>query len=73
MSQNGKGSKPRPLGVAYDTYAENWDRIFKRKPKKTDGCEKFKCLWRRPPSTHDDPCATCGKPWSHHANEEGRW
>jgi hypothetical protein len=25
---NGKGSKPRPLVVDRDTYAENWERVF---------------------------------------------
>jgi len=35
MSQNGKGSKARPLAVAYDKYAANYDAIFrKKKPKK---------------------------------------
>ena len=28
---NGKGSKPRPLSVSYDRYADNWDDIFKKK------------------------------------------
>ena len=27
MSQNGKGSKPRPLSVSYDKYADNFDNI----------------------------------------------
>jgi hypothetical protein len=28
MSQNGKGSKPRPLSVSYNKYADNFDDIF---------------------------------------------
>jgi len=27
MSQNGKGSKPRPLSVSYNKYADNFDSI----------------------------------------------
>ena len=27
MSQNGKGSKPRPLSVSYNKYADNFDNI----------------------------------------------
>lgn len=30
----GKGSSPRPLSVKYDTYANNYDRIFKKQIKK---------------------------------------
>ena len=34
MTQNGKGSKPRPLSVGYNKYADNYDAIFrKKKPK----------------------------------------
>jgi hypothetical protein len=28
MSQNGKGSKPRPLSVDKETFNNNWDNIF---------------------------------------------
>ena len=28
---NGKGSKARPLSVSYDTYADNFDSIFRKK------------------------------------------
>jgi hypothetical protein len=27
---SGKGSKPRPLSVSYDTYKDNWDEIFRK-------------------------------------------
>jgi hypothetical protein len=27
MSRNGKGSKPRPLSVSYNKYADNFDNI----------------------------------------------
>lgn len=38
---NGKGSKPRPLATDYNTYAENYDRIFgkKKKQEKNDDSE----------------------------------
>jgi hypothetical protein len=29
--KNGKGSKPRPLSVSYDKYADNFDSIFRKK------------------------------------------
>lgn len=29
MSDGGKGSKPRPYSVDNDTFANNWDRIFR--------------------------------------------
>jgi hypothetical protein len=28
MSQNGKGDRPRPLGVPAETFGRNFDRIF---------------------------------------------
>lgn len=28
---NGKGSKQRPLSVSYETYADNFDSIFRKK------------------------------------------
>jgi hypothetical protein len=31
MSQNGKGDKPRPKGVDYNTWSKNYDRIFRKK------------------------------------------
>jgi len=33
MSQNGKGSKSRPLSVSYKTYGDNFDDIFRKKRK----------------------------------------
>jgi hypothetical protein len=30
MSDGGKGSRPRPLGVDKKTFDDNWDRIFKK-------------------------------------------
>jgi hypothetical protein len=32
---NGKGDKPRPKGVDYNTWSKNYDRIFKKKNKTT--------------------------------------
>jgi hypothetical protein len=34
MSQNGKGDKPRPKSVDYNTWSKNYDRIFRKKPDK---------------------------------------
>ncbi len=31
---NGKGSKLRPYSVKYSQYCDNWEAIFKKKPKK---------------------------------------
>lgn len=36
MSRNGKGSKSRPLSVSYKTYGDNFDDIFRKKPKAKD-------------------------------------
>lgn len=33
MSQNGKGSRPRPKSVDYKTWEKNYDRIFKKETK----------------------------------------
>lgn len=30
---SGKGSSPRPFSVSQDKFAENWDRIFGKKPE----------------------------------------
>jgi len=39
MSQNGKGSKPRPFSVSKDEYDKNWERIFGREyNQETDQC-----------------------------------
>jgi len=36
MSQNGKGSKPRPKSVDQKTWDKNYERIFgKKRPKKS--------------------------------------
>ena len=45
MSQNGKGSKPRPLSVSYDKYADNFDNIKgmgKNKPAQDKPTKKDK-------------------------------
>lgn len=34
MSENGKGSKPRPLSVSYEEYTDRWENIFKKKKPK---------------------------------------
>ena len=39
MSQNGKGSKPRPKSVDQKTWGNNYDRIFNHKIRK----EKRQC------------------------------
>ena len=40
MSQNGKGSKPRPLSVNRKSFDESWDRIFKKKDKPEESKEE---------------------------------
>ena len=41
MSQNGKGSKPRPKSVSYDIWSKNFDKIFKHgKKNKTQTKDK---------------------------------
>ena len=35
MSQNGKGSRPRPKNVDQKTWGKNYDRIFGKKTSKT--------------------------------------
>lgn len=30
MSKNGKGDRPRPKGVDYNTWEKNYNRIFKK-------------------------------------------
>ena len=36
MSDVGKGSKSRPLGVDFYKYSSNWDSIFRKSPKEID-------------------------------------
>lgn len=33
MSDGGKGSAPRPFSVSQETYANNFDRIFRKDPR----------------------------------------
>ena len=51
MSDGGKGSKARPLGVDYDKYISNWDAIFRKSPKEIDDAviedEAFKLVEER--------------------------
>ena len=51
MSDGGKGSKARPLGVDYDKYSSNWDSIFRKSPKEIDDAviedEAFKLVEER--------------------------
>ena len=51
MSDGGKGSKPRPLGVDFDKYSSNWDTIFRKSPKEIDDAviedEAFKLIEER--------------------------
>ena len=51
MSDGGKGSKARPLGVDYDKYSSNWDAIFRKSPKEIDDAviedEAFKLVEER--------------------------
>lgn len=40
MSQNGKGSKPRPYSVKYSQYCENWENIFRKNENKEENNDK---------------------------------
>jgi hypothetical protein len=50
MSDGGKGSKSRPLGIDFDKYSSNWDSIFRKSPKEIDDAvaedEAFKQIER---------------------------
>lgn len=35
MSQNGKGSKPRPFSVSNEDFAKSWDNIFSKQEDNT--------------------------------------
>ena len=40
MSQNGKGSKQRPLSVNRKSFNESWDLVFKKKDKPEEAKEE---------------------------------
>jgi hypothetical protein len=69
MSQNGKGSKPRPFSVPHDVYEENWERIFGNKKHKTfmeqcltNGDTRPPVLERGwAPGDYTCRCRTCGE------------
>jgi hypothetical protein len=47
MGDGGKGSSPRPYSVDQETFADNWDKIFKKKkPDVEDGYEQEERLER---------------------------
>lgn len=55
MSQNGKGSRPRPLSVDDQTFESNWNRIFKQTqesipPKEYTELLNSGLFWERFPS-----------------------
>jgi hypothetical protein len=51
MSDGGKGSKARPLGIDFDKYSSNWDAVFRKSPKEIDDAviedEAFKFVEER--------------------------
>ena len=51
MSDGGKGSKARPLGIDFDKYSNNWDAVFRKSPKEIDDAviedEAFKFIEER--------------------------
>ena len=51
MSDGGKGSKARPLGIDFDKYSSNWDAVFRKSPKEIDDAviedEAFKLIEER--------------------------
>lgn len=40
MSDGGKGSKPRPISVSNEEYANRWDAIFAKTTPEEDEAEK---------------------------------
>lgn len=40
MTQNGKGSKPRPKSIDYKTWGKNWEKIFKKQSNNSDRVPK---------------------------------
>jgi len=55
MSNNGKGSAPRPFSVDKETFASNWDRIF------MDNEEENLEFWPFPEKNPEKPLNTW--PW----------
>jgi hypothetical protein len=51
---SGKGSRPRPYSVSQDTFASNWDAIFKKKEvdmtPKVENMKKGTCGCGRSPT-----------------------
>lgn len=51
---SGKGSRPRPYSVSRDTFASNWDAIFKKKEvdmtSKNENMKKGTCGCGRSPT-----------------------
>ena len=51
MTDGGKGSKARPLGIDFDKYSSNWDAVFRKSPKEIDDAviedEAFKFVEER--------------------------
>ena len=41
-AEAGKGSSPRPYSVSQDTFASNWDTIFRKKETMTPSVEQMK-------------------------------
>ena len=41
-AEAGKGSRPRPYSVSQDTFASNWDTIFRKKETMTPSVEQMK-------------------------------
>ncbi len=65
MPDGGKGSSPRPYSVDQQTFADNWDRIFKHTSSlevTQEEDEAWKELERRTmtPSTEQMKQGTCG-------------
>jgi hypothetical protein len=49
---SGKGSRPRPFSVSQDTFASNWDNIFRKKEMtpKIENMKKGTCGCGRSPT-----------------------
>ena len=42
---NGKGDKPRPLGVSQEQFDQNWDRIFLKEVPDHDNPPEGGAMW----------------------------
>jgi hypothetical protein len=64
---NGKGDKPRPLGVSQEQFGQNWDRIFLKEIPDHDNAPEGGAMWVHHCTVEgphmvgkNQPCSWCG-------------